>query len=84
MSSTREITAFQKHISKTRSLDESIELEWKNINFSILVKDSVKSTFGKTAYKKKEILKNVSGKIQSGQLLAIMGPTGCKCKSIYA
>lgn len=47
------------------------------MNFSIAVKDKSKSTFGKPVFKKKEILQNVSGRVLSGQLLAIMGPTGC-------
>lgn len=76
MTELKERTALQKHFSETRSGDESIELEWKNINFSILVKDSEKSSFLNTIYKKKQILNNISGKIISGQLLAIMGPTG--------
>ena len=70
-------SALSKHFAKTRSNDESLDLEWKNVNFSIAVKDKSKSSFGKPVYKKKEILQNVSGRVLSGQLLAIMGPTGC-------
>ena len=70
-------SALSKHFAKTRSNDEGLDLEWKNVNFSIVVKNKSKSSFGKPAYKKKEILQNVSGRVLSGQLLAIMGPTGC-------
>lgn len=70
-------SALSKHFATSRANDGGIDLEWKNVNFSILVKDRGKSSFGKTAYKTKEILKDVSGRVLSGQLLAIMGPTGC-------
>lgn len=70
-------SALSKHFALTRSEDGAIDLEWKNINFSLRVKDTVKSSFCKPVYKRKEILKNVSGRVISGQLLAIMGPTGC-------
>ena len=70
-------SALSKHFATTRTGDDSFDLEWININFSILVKDTAKSSFGKPAYIKKDILKDVSGRIASGQLLAIMGPTGC-------
>jgi ABC-type multidrug transport system ATPase subunit len=70
-------SALSRHFASTRASDDSFDLEWKNLNFSILVKDTAKSSFGRPAYKKKDILKDVSGEISSGQLLAIMGPTGC-------
>lgn len=70
-------SALSKHFSASRVGDDSFDLEWKNINFAIAVKDTAKSSFGRPVYKKKAILQDVSGKISSGQLLAIMGPTGC-------
>lgn len=70
-------SALSQHFATTRKSDDSFDLEWININFSILVKDSARSTFGRPVFKKKEILRDVSGRIASGQLLAIMGPTGC-------
>lgn len=100
----KKLSALSKYFAKTRSKDKVITLEWKNINFSIIVKNKEKkkkdnaiidnkngnnkdnndnsatdsySSFFNTKYKKKAILKNVSGKISSGSLLAIMGPTGC-------
>jgi ABC-type protease/lipase transport system fused ATPase/permease subunit len=74
--SRREKSRLQKFFASSRQADESIELEWSNINYSMLVKDAAKSKFCNTVYKRKDILKNVSGKATSGQLLAIMGPTG--------
>ena len=70
-------SALSKYFATTRSSDDAFDLEWRNINFSLVVKDTAKSKFGKPAYKKKQILQDVTGKISSGQLLAIMGPTGC-------
>jgi hypothetical protein len=73
----------QKFFASSRQADESVELEWNNINYSILVKDAAKSKFCNTVYKRKDILKNVSGKATSGQLLAIMGPTGTHVARSY-
>lgn len=70
-------SALSKHFALTRSEDGAIDLEWKKINFSLRVKDTAKSSACKTVYKKKAILQDVSGRVISGQLLAIMGPTGC-------
>jgi len=51
---------------------QKVHLEWKNINYNVVIKDPITKT-----YKEKTILHNVSGSAESGQLLAIMGPTGC-------
>jgi len=40
-------------------------------------KNSKKSAFCKPVMEKKRILRNINGYAKSGQLLAIMGPTGC-------
>jgi ABC-type multidrug transport system ATPase subunit len=48
------------------------KLEWTNLNLTILTKDPKTKQL-----KERRILRNVSGTITSGQLLAIMGPTGC-------
>jgi ABC-type multidrug transport system fused ATPase/permease subunit len=58
------------------SKSERISLVWENINLSVTVKDQSKSSFFNPAYKNKQILDNVSGKAFSGDLVAIMGPTG--------
>eukprot|EP00599_Poterioochromonas_sp_BG-1_P012788 CAMPEP_0173159526 /NCGR_PEP_ID=MMETSP1105-20130129/17184_1 /TAXON_ID=2985 /ORGANISM="Ochromonas sp., Strain BG-1" /LENGTH=665 /DNA_ID=CAMNT_0014078021 /DNA_START=81 /DNA_END=2078 /DNA_ORIENTATION=- len=52
-------------------------MNWKDIRFETLVKDASKSTPLKTVYKTKVVLNNLTGRAESGQLLAILGPTGC-------
>lgn len=52
-------------------------MEWNNLDYYVRVKDTKKSTFLKSSYKNNQILYNVQGYAESGQLLAIMGPTGC-------
>ena len=59
-----------------RSLDERVVLEWNSITYSVFIKDASKSTFFKPEYKEKTILKGLDGRAKSGELLAIMGPTG--------
>jgi len=56
---------------------ESIVLEWKDVSYSRLEKDSEKSGMLSTQFKKKDILCGLNGCAKSGRLLAIMGPTGC-------
>jgi hypothetical protein len=51
-------------------------MSWENINLSVAIKDSKQSTFFNPKYKIKKILQGVTGKAVSGELLAIMGPTG--------
>lgn len=63
--------------------NEKVILQWKDLNYSILQKDAKKSSFLKPHIFDKKILKNISGEAQSGQLLAIMGPTGCGKVSIF-
>ena len=79
MSSTVATTATDSRLkSLTSGLVPStaIALEWRDINFHLLVKNP-KSTMLKTIYDNKHILSNISGSAKSGELLAIMGPTGC-------
>ena len=54
---------------------DGITIEWKSINYGILVKDVKNSKPFRTVYKNRKIVDNVSGKAKSGELLAIMGPT---------
>jgi ABC-type multidrug transport system ATPase subunit len=75
--SPREKSALSKHFAASRAHDETIKLEWENINFRMLTKDTVKSKPCGTVMKMKKILTNNSGSTSSGELLAIMGPTGC-------
>jgi energy-coupling factor transporter ATP-binding protein EcfA2 len=65
------------HYAATRSKDEHVTIEWDNIEYAVITKDSKNSTFMKTASKNNRILRNLSGRAESGQLIAIMGPTGC-------
>ena len=70
------MSALSAHYATTRTKDEHITIEWENLYYSVLTKDSKKSTAYKSAIKNNRILKNVCGRAESGQLLAIMGPTG--------
>ncbi len=60
-----------------RSKDERVLITWNNLNFQTVTKDPEKSKPFKPAYKTKVILNNLHGRAESGQLLAILGPTGC-------
>jgi ABC-type multidrug transport system fused ATPase/permease subunit len=75
-SSDKNRSALASHFSSSRSGDEKITMVWKDINFYMLEKDSAESKFMKPEYRTKHILQNVNGMAESGQLLAIMGPTG--------
>lgn len=65
------------HFASSRDKDESVNIVWQDLEYSILVKDAPNSTMYNTAYKTKRILQSCSGTAKSGELLAIMGPTGC-------
>lgn len=60
------------------SARDGIDIVFQNIHYSVdIVDDSVKSSVPcKKAYKKKEILKGVSGILKAGQTTAIMGASG--------
>lgn len=60
-----------------RSKDERVVVTWKNLNFQTVIKDGDKSKPFQPVYKTKVILDNLHGRAESGQLLAILGPTGC-------
>lgn len=62
--------------SSIRGLDEKVYISWKDINYQTLIKDS-SSTLIKPVYKLKKMLVNMNGHAESGELLAILGPTGC-------
>lgn len=54
--------------SKGRSSRRNVTIEWKNIHYKVPLKDSPGET--------KEILKNLSGNAQPGEVLGIMGTSG--------
>lgn len=67
----------EKVYKSIRSADEKVVITWDDLLYETLEKDGNKSTFMSTVYKKKVILNHLSGRAESGQLLAILGPTGC-------
>jgi len=76
MSNGKEVSRLSKHYSKSRGQNEKINMSWKNIEYAILSKDPATSKPFRPVYKEKKILSSMSGSAESGQLLAIMGPTG--------
>lgn len=66
--------SFMKSLSSHRTV--RISLRWENINLSVVTKNAAQSKFLRPVYKQKKILRNISGHAKSGELLAIMGPTG--------
>jgi len=60
-----------------RSSDEKVVITWKDITFETLIKDTQLSKPFQPVYKTKVVLKGLTGKAESKQLLAILGPTGC-------
>ena len=72
----RESSKLFAHYASSRNDNEKITIEWKDLNYSILAKDPVKSSFFSPVYKNKRILRSMQGNVSSGELLAIMGPTG--------
>jgi ABC-type multidrug transport system fused ATPase/permease subunit len=67
-------SSFSKHFSKQKEC--KISLVWENVHLYVLSKDPLKSKFLRPVFKNKHILNGVTGKASSGELLAIMGPTG--------
>lgn len=67
--------SFAEHLTSSQKLGR-VSLVWEDIDMAIVVPDSSKSTIFHKVKKSKRILKSVSGKAVSGELLAIMGPTG--------
>lgn len=55
----------------------AIRIDWRDVNCSVVEKDGKKSSFGHSVYRTKRILRDLSGSAMSGELLALMGPTGC-------
>lgn len=74
--SPRGKSKLSQHYASTRSNDEKVVLGWQNISYSLLVKDTKTSTPFATRYKEKKILIDINGKVESGQLMSIMGASG--------
>ena len=51
-------------------------MTWSDIEYSILTKDPKESKAFRAVTKSKTIISSMSGSAESGELLAIMGPTG--------
>ena len=66
-----------KHYSQSRAGHEKILMTWSDIEYSILTKDPKESKAFRAVMKSKTIISSMSGSAESGELLAIMGPTGC-------
>lgn len=69
--------ALSRHFQSSRSQDEKLILSWEDIRYSALIKDPSKSKPFNTVYKERHILRGLSGYATSGELVAILGPTGC-------
>jgi ABC-type multidrug transport system ATPase subunit len=52
--------------------EENHNIYWENVSWNVDMK-----TFGGSVKGKKQILNSVSGLVNTGNLLAIMGPSGC-------
>jgi hypothetical protein len=70
--------SFSHHLTNASNQNGTgrVTLTWDNLNLTILAKDVSKSKIFRPQYKYKRILRNLSGRCVSGELLAIMGPTG--------
>jgi len=66
------VGTLKEYYAATRQSEDKITLEWENLEYSTFVKDPRLKQFVR-----KDILRNVTGHGSSGELLAIMGPTGC-------
>ena len=66
------VSLLTEYYAKSGRSQSKVRLEWKNLTYKVVLKDAITKK-----YKEKTILNNVSGSAESGQLLAIMGPTGC-------
>ena len=75
--SSQKSSRLDAHYASSRKNDFHVTIEWEDLNYYVVTKDSKQSKFMRPAVKNNHILNNVSGRAESGQLLAIMGPTGC-------
>jgi ABC-type multidrug transport system ATPase subunit len=73
---SKEDSKLYQHYSQSRDSHEHVLITWENIDYSVLANDPSASKFLRPVLKNKKILRSMSGSAESGQLLAIMGPTG--------
>jgi ABC-type multidrug transport system ATPase subunit len=66
----------QKSFTAKLKLETKVNLEWKNINYHMMIKNP-KSTPFNSLYDHKHILDGINGSALAGEMIAIMGPTGC-------
>jgi len=67
--SPRTKSRLQETFAKSRSSDEHITLEWANVNYHVITADSKKGS--KSGKKNNRILRDVSGRAESGQLVSL-------------
>jgi ABC-type multidrug transport system ATPase subunit len=72
----------RQHYAKSVNAKQRIVIEWKDLSYSILSKDPIKSKPFFPVYKNKRVLRSLSGRVVSGELLAIMGPTGTSFSAV--
>jgi hypothetical protein len=61
-------SSFEEVLQNDPSGKTSVQITWKNLNFTVLEKDGKASTFGKPVFKNKKILNDMQGHAQSGEL----------------
>ncbi len=75
-SSPTNVSELARYFSSSRDANEKVSLIWQDITFETFVKDDTTSKFIAPSYRNKTILNQISGKAESGELMAILGPTG--------
>jgi hypothetical protein len=78
----RDVFRLQTYYSKSRRINEKVVLTWTDLNYSVKEKDGKKSTMFSPSYRIKDIVKSAHGTAESGDLLALMGPSGYQLKEI--
>ena len=66
--SPRSQSKLSQHFQSTRGYDDNMTIVWENIDYSLLVKDQKTSKPFAAKFKEKNILRNISGSVQSGML----------------
>ncbi len=74
--SQEKVSKLQSFFNTKNQSEQEVYFEWKNIKYWVKTKDSKRSKLLSNIYNTKKVLNNLSGYARSGELLAIMGPTG--------